>query len=542
MIDADELVQHMQIGLVTHAPDTRILFANPMASQLLGLTPDQMRGKTAVAPAWCFMHEDGTPMAVEEYPVNRALAAPDGRVKDLILGIRRPDRESPTWVQCNCQTMGLRGGESEQVLVTFADITERKEAVDQLRKLIHDLKQAGQERETADAKIREQAALLDRAQRMESLGTLASGLAHDLNNALGPILMAVDILKLEIQDPELLETLATMRASAQRGADMVKQVQSFARGTNGQRLPIKLSYLAAELRKIIADTFPRNIQIEVVSPPGLWNIKADPTQLHQAIMNLCVNARDAMPNGGKLTLNLENQVLDEVFVKLNPNAKPGPYVTLRVADTGEGIPPEIQHRIFDPYFTTKEFGKGAGLGLSTALGEIKRHGGFIKLCSEVGQGTTFTLFFPALTEDAEQRAAQMEQANLPCGHGELILVVDDEEPLRNIVKRTLERFGYRVVLAQNGAEAIAIYRQSRDTIAAVLTDMAMPIMDGPSTIAALKSINPKVIIIGSTGLPANSQPAKAPGAAMKHFVPKPYDAGTLLKVLAQALAESKCGP
>jgi PAS domain S-box-containing protein len=374
-----------------------------------------------------------------------------------------------------------------------------------------------------------------RTQRMESLGTLAGGIAHDLNNVLAPILVSIEFLRLDERDPERLTVLASLEDSARRGADLVRQVLSFARGIEGERVLTNLHHLARELRQIIRETFPKNLEFRLASAPDLWQVSADPTQMHQVMMNLCVNARDAMPEGGRLTLGLRNFEVDDVFAGMNPDARPGPYVIIKVEDTGTGIPANIQERIFDPFFTTKEFGKGTGLGLATVLTIVKSHGGFIHLHSEPGTGTKFEVYLPAgaASESGERPAA--EPARLPRGQGEFVLVVDDEESVRLVTQKTLERFGYRVLLAAHGAEAVALYAEQGAEIAVVLTDMAMPVMDGPATILALKAMNPAVKIIGSSGHASEGGVAKAVGAGVQHFVPKPYTAETLLKVLADVL-------
>jgi CheY-like chemotaxis protein len=263
-------------------------------------------------------------------------------------------------------------------------------------------------------------------------------------------------------------------------------------------------------------------------------VRVDPGHIEQIVMNLVVNARDAMPGGGVLTVSMENAVLDETYAAMNPGSKPGSYVLVAVGDTGTGIAPEHQQRIFEPFFTTKEVGKGTGLGLSTTLSIVKSHNGFISLYSEMGKGTKFKVYLPANTVQAEEVVAA-GPARMPHGQGEVVLVVDDEEAIRTIARRTLERFGYRVLLVAHGAEALAVYVQHREAIAVVLTDMAMPIMDGPSMIVALKSINPGVRIIGSSGLMDNAGIAKAVGAGVEDFVPKPYSAETMLKILRKVL-------
>ena len=374
-----------------------------------------------------------------------------------------------------------------------------------------------------------------RAQRMESIGTLAGGIAHDLNNMLAPILISVELLNMKFPDAEAAEILRTIQASAQRGSELVRQVLSFARGVEGQRIDVNPIYLIREIQKIVRDTFPKSINFDFEAQKNLWFITGDLTQLHQVFLNLCLNARDAMPAGGRLTVTMENVVLDETYAAMNPGSFPGTFVVIQVADTGSGIPPEIRDRIYEPFFTTKEIGKGTGLGLSTTLAIIKSHGGFINLCSEAGKGAIFKVYLPAKTTAVAADHPVAESLGPPRGNGELVLIVDDEEAIRKIAQRTLERFGYRVVTARNGAEAVSLYAQQSGEIAVVLTDMAMPIMDGPALIIALKSMNPEVRIIGSSGLASHGGVAKAIGAGLNHFLPKPYTTEILLKTLRKAL-------
>ena len=374
-----------------------------------------------------------------------------------------------------------------------------------------------------------------RAQRMESIGTLAGGIAHDLNNVLAPILLSVELLQLDETDPERASTLASIEANARRGGAMVRQVLSFARGETGERQTVQPLRLVNELGRIIHETFPRNISFRVEAPDDLWTVQADPTQIHQVLMNLSVNARDAMPEGGILKVRLENVVLDDLYSGMTPQARPGPYVFISMEDTGNGIPHAVRDRIFEPFFTTKSMGGGTGLGLSTSLAIVTRHGGFINVYSEPGRGSTFNVYLPAQTDADATKEVAAGQARLPHGNGELVLVVDDEESIRTVVQKTLERFGYRVMLASNGAEAVSLYAQHRTDVALVLTDMVMPVMDGPSTIVALRVLNPGVRIVGSSGLDANGNVAKAADAGVQHFVSKPYTSEALLRTIHRVL-------
>jgi CheY-like chemotaxis protein len=255
-------------------------------------------------------------------------------------------------------------------------------------------------------------------------------------------------------------------------------------------------------------------------------------------MNLCVNARDAMPDGGTITVSAQNILLDEQYAGMNIDAKPGPYIMLDVEDTGTGIPPEIIEKIFDPFFTTKEIGKGTGLGLSTSLAIIKSHGGFLRVYSEPGKGTRFKISLPALAGATVESEAALA-AEMPRGNGELILVVDDELSVRQITQQTLLAFGYRVVLACDGSEAITVFAQQGADIAVVLTDMMMPVLDGPATIQVLRRMNPTLRIIAASGLGTSAYKARTTSLGVNHFLSKPYTADALLKELKEILAE-KC--
>lgn len=363
-----------------------------------------------------------------------------------------------------------------------------------------------------------------RAQRVESIGTLAGGIAHDLNNMLAPIMMSVDLLKMGAEPKDLLEVIGT---SARRGADMVAQVLSFARGMDGRKGLVQPDPLIRELIKIVTDTFPRTIHYDWDLEPGLWALDADPTQLHQLLINLCVNARDAMPEGGQLTLHAGNAMVDEAYASQNVGASAGPYLRIRLEDTGHGMSPEIMDKIFDPFFTTKETGKGTGLGLSTALTIVRSHGGFMRVSSRPGIGTQFLIYLPAKPEAEEVPLPEVQKTT--DGSGEMILIVDDEPAIRSVAKQILEQHGYRTLVAANGVEALAIYKETPG-IDIVLTDMSMPEMDGHKLIRALREANPEVRIIATSGL---TDEETVRGEGVGHFLRKPYTVESLLKVVAE---------
>ncbi len=383
-----------------------------------------------------------------------------------------------------------------------------------------------------------------RAQRMESIGTLAGGIAHDLNNVLTPIMMAIELLKRAPGgDPRRTKILNTIEVNSRRGADLVRQVLSFARGLDGRRVAIHLAPLIKDLEGVISEIFPRNIRVVVNVSPDLAPIVGDPTQLHQVLLNLVVNSRDAMPDGGVLTLTATNVTVDTQFARtstgsrrgMNQEAKAGLHVLLQVTDTGLGIPPEVRERIFEPFFSTKEPGKGTGIGLATVQSVVKGHGGFLNFDSEVSHGTTFKVYLPADPALQTAEVVPPVKAELWRGRDELVLVVDDECSIREITQETLEFYGYRVITAVDGAEAVALYAKQAQQIAVVVTDMMMPVMDGAATIQVLKRINPAVKIIAASGIDSGTNVAKAANAGVKHFLPKPYTAETLLKLLRDVL-------
>ncbi|MBE9005417.1 response regulator [Fortiea sp. LEGE XX443] len=368
-----------------------------------------------------------------------------------------------------------------------------------------------------------------RAQRLESIGTLASGIAHDLNNILAPILMTAQLLESQLQDERSRKLIPILTANAKRGANLVKQVLSFTRGIEGERTLLQLKHLIVEIQHIIQETFPKTIEITTRIPQNLWVISGDATQLHQVLMNLCVNARDAMPNGGILKITAENLLVDENYAKMHIDAKVGAYVVISVIDTGIGIPTGILDRIFEPFFTTKELGKGTGLGLSTVIGIVKNHGGFISVYSEEGLGSQFKVYLPAqeITETIEEL-----EPEFPRGNGELILIVDDEAAIRDVTKTSLESYNYKAITASDGIEAIALYAEHREEISLVLTDMLMPSMDGITTIRTLQKINPNVKIIAISGLASSDKVDAAYDIGIQAFLSKPYTANQLLEAIS----------
>ncbi len=372
-----------------------------------------------------------------------------------------------------------------------------------------------------------------RAQRMESIGTLAGGIAHDLNNVLAPILMAVEILKLNEQAEGDREVLDTIEGSARHGAELVRHILSFTRGLEGVRARVEPNRVMQEVAKLARGTFDRRLTVIGDFPEGIWPILADATQIHQVILNLAVNARDAMPAGGALRLGASNRMVTADEAAMH-GLMPGRHVVLTVADTGTGIPAAIRDRIFDPFFTTKELGKGTGLGLATAQAVVHSHRGRIALSSDVGTGSTFEIYFPAL-EGESARVPAASQSTLPRGNGETVLVVDDEAAIRMITRQTLETFGYQVITAEDGADAVAQFSHRADTITLVVTDMMMPVMDGVATITALRKIAPDVRLIAVSGMGDAGMSTTAATVGVTDFLSKPYSMEDLVRTVDRVI-------
>ena len=487
-----------QDAILVRDLDQNILFWNKGAEKIYGWSAAEVIGKNAQELLY---KEHST-----QFDAARQAIIQAGEWKGEMRQVRRDGAE--IIVESRWTLVRDEHGKPKSILIINTDVTEKKRMESQFL----------------------------RAQRMESIGTLAGGIAHDLNNVLSPILMAIDMLQLRFTDETSRKWLDVLRSNAERGGNMVRQVLSFARGVEGERVALQPKHLIKEIIKILRETFPKSIEITFTIPDDLWIISADATQVHQVLMNLCVNARDAMPEGGSISIRAENVFVDENYARMHIEAKAGRFVMITVSDTGPGMSPEIQSRIFEPFFTTKEMTKGTGLGLSTALSIVKSHGGFINVYSELHRGSQFSVYLPAI-DTAEATEAGALQTDLPLGKGELVLVVDDEESIREITRGTLETFGYNVLTANDGTEALAIYADKKNEIAVVLADMVMPFMDGPATIRALQRMNPQVRIIAASGLGAGQRAGEGALEGVSVFLNKPYTAEKLLRTLAQVLKE-----
>jgi two-component system cell cycle sensor histidine kinase/response regulator CckA len=477
----------------------RVIYWNKGAERLTGWLADEMIGREADA----LLYDEG---------------------HDKLAGARREVLETGEWsgellqrtkegkelvVESRWTLVRDGAANPRSILVINTDVTERKRLESQFL----------------------------RVQRMESIGRLVSGIAHDLGNLLVPILLGVKVLQQRYGDNEqAMRTLSMIHKSAQRGSDMVKQVLAFARGVEGERVALRPEQVVREVVKITEEAFPASVEVSHDVSEPLRTVMGDATQLQQVLMNLCVNARDAMPEGGRLTIVADNADIDEHYTRTNLEAQPGSYVRITVTDTGSGIPQDILDQVFEPFFTTKPSGKGTGLGLSTVYSIVKSHGGFINVQSDVGVGTTFAIHLPA---SAHEQAGEPDDeegapAAMDSGNGELILIVDDEDSILETAQAALESSGYRVLTARDSLEALSLLKHHQQEIDAVVTDIMMPEMDGLATIRALRKIREDLPVIAASGMGSDlSEDALAAGAHL--FLSKPFTAEKLCAALQELL-------
>jgi PAS domain S-box-containing protein len=486
-------------AIFVHDLDYQILFWNKGAAQLYGWQTTVAIGRDSRQ----LIGEDGLPQFEAAMEIVLTAGTWQGELtKTTTTG-------KPVIVSSRRSLLRDAGGNPKSILIVETDITEQKKLELQFF----------------------------RAQRLESLGTLASGIAHDLNNILTPILGIVEILPLQFPnlDSRTKNLLTILNDSTHRGAELVQQILSFTRGVEGKWSCIQIHHLIKEINRIIKQTFPKSIEVMFDYSKDLWTIEADSTQIHQVVMNLCVNARDAMPNGGTLTISTENITIDDNYARIHLDANPGDYIIISISDTGVGMNSETLDRIFDPFFTTKEIGRGTGLGLSTAMVIVKNHGGFINVYSEVGKGTWFKVYLPAI--GAHETPAPPIY-NLPLGCNETILIVDDEMSIRAITSTILETHNYRALTAADGIEAIAAYAELKHEIDVVLLDLMMPSLDSVTIVKTLHKLSPHVRIIAMSGLSTNEQITKIlQDNGVLSFISKPFTAEHLLITLAKVCSQ-----
>jgi len=485
---------------MTSGDFTKVLYISPAYEEIWGRSRQSLYDNPL---NWLdAIHSDDRARVRETFFAMRE----SGRRYDEVYRILRPDG-SMRWVRDRAFKIRDDEGDNNRIAGIAEDITDRKKMDDQAL----------------------------RSQRMESIGTLAGGIAHDLNNILAPILMSAGLLRENIQADTRTQFISTIEECAMRGADIVSQVLTFARGgVEGERTILQLRHVVKGLEKMLHETFPKLITIVNDMPRDLRTVTGDATQLHQVMLNLCINARDAMPHGGTLTISGQNVDLDENAASAVQDARPGSYTVIVVTDTGMGIPADVIGKIFDPFFTTKELGKGTGLGLSTLIGIVKSHAGFVSVNSEIGKGTTFKVYLPANT-GGEVEPGWQERPPAPTGTGEMILVVEDETAIRKVTEDVLKRNGYNVIAVTNGTEAVSAYAARSAEIDVVLTDVMMPMMDGVDLTRTLKKMTPDLKMIVCTGQATEFRQAELKNLGVKVFLQKPYATEKLLTTLHEVI-------
>jgi len=423
-------------------------------------------------------------------------------------------------------------------LMRLNDRLGKPRTVEIRRTLIRDESGRGKAHLSISSDVTEQKRLeeqLARVQRLENIGLLAAGIAHDLNNMLAPMLLSLPVLREAVTDRPALRMLDLLEQSAARGTALIRQILAFARGTGGEPQLVQLRHLLRDTSLFIAEAFPKNIKVEERIAADLWPVNANPSQLNQVLLNLCLNARDAMAGGGTLFMRAENCTLDEVTAGDIEGGRPGRFVMLQIEDTGTGVPAEVLAHLWEPFVTSKGAGKGTGLGLSTVRGIVSNHSGFIQLDTMPGKGTSFRVYFPAAPVANSVPATPSLQP--PHGHGELILVVDDEPPIRNMISEMLTRNGYRVLTASDGAEATAFFAKHANEVRLVISDLNMPNLDGAILTQVLKRMNPnvRVLIVSGLSAPQDSRPAFRPENFTGAFLRKPFKSDDLLRKTADLL-------
>jgi|GEM_PF-1932079 len=520
------LLSRLPAGVIVHAPDTRIIESNAMASEITGLTAEQLNGKVAIDPAWAFLREDLTPMPLDQYPVFRVTST-GLPINGLVVGMCVPGRPRVTWALCNAYPVKDESGALTQIVVTFVDCSERIYA------------------EEARAQLESQ---LRQSQKMEAVGQLAAGIAHDFNNLLTVITGIADLAaRGPGGDSGLQRDLADIQRAGQRAATLTRQLLAFGRKQAMAPQVLTLRSLIEGITPLLKRVIREDIRLEFAPGAMVGEVMADPGQMEQVLLNLALNARDAMPNGGLLSFSLDEVVVDGAFGHAHPSVPLGSYVRINVRDTGVGMDEATLARVFEPYFTTKEPGQGTGLGLATAYGIVSQNRGAIEVTSSPGVGSTFSVYLPLVTaragrvasatpsmssaripDDMDRRAFVPPERALVSGTGS-ILVVEDEGAIRRLAQRILQSAGYVVLTADDGADALRVLEARAEAVDLLLTDVVMPHMSGPELAARVHVLYPSTKVLFTSGYAGGAGVQLDLDSVSTEFLSKPYQVAELTR-------------
>ena len=508
-ISAFEILHSLPDAVFTTDRQMRINYFNLAASALTGFSPQEAVGM------YCrdVLKVD---LCETQCPIKRALDA-NQNIFNVETTIQTDSGDIFT-ILINASLLTASSGEVAGYMHIFRDISPLKKIMLDLEISRNNLAEKNLKLDTALKELKSTQEQLLQAQKMESMGTLAGGIAHDFNNILTGILGYASLLKIKVDRTNpIYDDLNTIEQSAIKASKLTQQLLTFSRSGSYQTQAINVNETIKATLDILKRTIPKKIQIQTSFATDLWTIEADPSQIEQVLLNLCINARDAMPDGGTLAVTTRNfDCSDDLRGKHTANQ----YVQISIADTGEGIPKNIQNKIFDPFFTTKDANKGTGLGLAVAYGVIKKHRGDIEIHSSPGKGTTFDIFLP-ISDKENKKAIHETEAKLR-GGSETILVVDDEQVIRKLGKEILETQGYVVLTAANGLEAIDIYKQEQKKINLVILDIMMPEMDGIEAYKSLRDINPSLKILIASAYSSKNYDYENFHIKAEEFIQKPF--------------------
>jgi len=483
----------------------RRLYNSPAYQRILGYSPEELKTTSAFDQ----IHPDDRQRVMEAAEE----AKRTGHGRRVEYRIRHKDG---TWriLESTASVIRDTKGEAEKLVVVNRDITERKRAEEALRESEKQLRQA---------------------QKMEAVGRLSGGIAHDFNNLLGVIIGYSEHLETRLgQNDPHRKSIEEIKKAGQRAASLIRQLLAFSRQQMLEPKVLDLNAIVADVAKMLRRLIGEDIELTTALDPALGRMKADQGQIMQVIMNLAVNSRDAMPEGGKLTIETSNVELDETFVHHSPYVQPGQYVLLAVSDTGMGMDAETQAHIFEPFFTTKELGKGTGLGLATVYGVVKQSGGYIWVCSEPGQGATFKVYLPRVDEPVQETRRETRPAKSSQG-SETILLVEDEQSLRTLTRDVLVESGYSVLDAESGAQAVEIAQSHPGPIHLLLTDVVMPGMNGPAVVEKLAVTRPDMRVLYMSGYTDRAIDQHGMLGSGSFLVQKPYTRDNLNRKVREVL-------